>query len=705
MNQSSLFKLNFVRIILIILIAFTFHSPTSAQVVSTFDSSDISQWILEGDGSLSHDASVGLSGGCIRFDDPATGIVSVMTIPPAYLGMWNDDGQEISFDMHIVTSDNDIIDDFAWVIEISGPGGVAHALPEYIPELNEWVNINVPIADSAWTIQSGTWEDILENVNQVRIRVEYISGLEDVYFDNVSLSFTPEVNEINGDVCSDFETYGFDGWTFDDVGAITYTDDSGNPGGAIKISDASGDISMGSAPWKFLGDWSVLGTEAVLNFDLRVNSSGSLYMEKEFLIRISGSGGTAIIPADYDEIDDAVNQWKSFSFPIDSSTWTVTSGTWENILSSVQLLELELEFIDGTETVYLDNICLITDNEISCIADGGTISTDTASVCSKQTYNMSSVGYSTESGTTYQWMRSTVSGGPYTNVTGGSGATTTSYTTGSLTTGTYYYVMQTTCADSGTDLSNELTLIVNSLPASTITPAGSTTFCSGDSVVLNAPVAANRSYQWKKGNANIAGATSSSYTATSNGKYKVVVTNTLTGCSKTSASLQVTVSPLPIASITPGGPTTFCAGDSVVLQANTGTGLTYKWKKGATYISGATSSSYTATTTGNYKVEVTNASGCVKLSSGVSVNVTCKNSIHDEGISEVYVYPNPTFDMIHIMVDTDKNFEIEILNTTGQVVFRGQNITSFDMSTFAADIYFIKISTVDSSVTQKIIKQ
>ncbi len=100
-----------------------------------------------------------------------------------------------------------------------------------------------------------------------------------------------------------------------------------------------------------------------------------------------------------------------------------------------------------------------------CSADGGTVSPASASICDNETYNMSSTGYSTEPGTTYQWQVSGTPGGPYTNVTGGSGATSPSFTTGSLASGTYYFVMQTSCSGPGTDLSNELELIVNAAPS------------------------------------------------------------------------------------------------------------------------------------------------------------------------------------------------------------------------------------------------
>ena len=146
------------------------------------------------------------------------------------------------------------------------------------------------------------------------------------YIDNVALSFTPGINEISGEVCSGFESYGFDGWNCENVASVTYSETGGNPGGAMQIGDASNQISLAYSPWKFLGDWSVLGANAVFHFDLRVNASASLYMSKEYLVKISGSGGTAIIPPDYIEIGEAKNQWKTFTIPIDPAEWTVTSG-------------------------------------------------------------------------------------------------------------------------------------------------------------------------------------------------------------------------------------------------------------------------------------------------------------------------------------------------------------------------------------------
>lgn len=89
----------------------------------------------------------------------------------------------------------------------------------------------------------------------------------------------------------------------------------------------------------------------------------------------------------------------------------------------------------------------------------------------------------------------------------------------------------------------------------------------------------------------------------------------------------ITVNTLPASTITPNGATNFCTGGSVLLMANTGTGLLYQWKKYAVSIAGATTANYTATTAGNYKVTVTNPNGCSRTSAGVVVTGPPGNSV------------------------------------------------------------------------------
>ncbi|HRO99059.1 MAG TPA: T9SS type A sorting domain-containing protein, partial [Flavobacteriales bacterium] len=88
----------------------------------------------------------------------------------------------------------------------------------------------------------------------------------------------------------------------------------------------------------------------------------------------------------------------------------------------------------------------------------------------------------------------------------------------------------------------------------------------------------------------------------------------------TSSAVTVTVGTPPTASISAANSTTICEGGSVTLNANTGTGLTYQWRRNGSTITGATASSYVATLSGTYTVVVT-SNGCSTTSAGRIVTV------------------------------------------------------------------------------------
>lgn len=78
-------------------------------------------------------------------------------------------------------------------------------------------------------------------------------------------------------------------------------------------------------------------------------------------------------------------------------------------------------------------------------------------------------------------------------------------------------------------------------PIAEVTPLGNLDICGTGSVDLQANEGASLQYQWKKGSSLLDGATNSIYTATSQGSYRVVVTNE-GGCVKTSTITKVTSS-------------------------------------------------------------------------------------------------------------------------------------------------------------------
>ncbi|MGZ4116590.1 MAG: lamin tail domain-containing protein, partial [Bacteroidia bacterium] len=237
----------------------------------------------------------------------------------------------------------------------------------------------------------------------------------------------------------------------------------------------------------------------------------------------------------------------------------------------------------------------------------------------------------------------------------------------------------------GCDSIVTLHLTIHSAPSASLTVSGATTFCSGNSVTFTAP--AGNTYQWQLNGSPISGATSSSYNANASGNYTAVVTNT-SGCSTTSSIESVTVNPLPTASITAGGPTTFCSGSSVTFSVPAGN--TYQWQHNGFPVTGATSNTYNANASGNYFVVVTSPAGCVNSSPVQSVTV--------DPLPTVTVTPagSTTF------CDGDSVMLSSSSGTSYQWMYNGSNISGATSSTYNAMLdgnYSVTISNGTCSAT------
>ncbi|HYC60120.1 MAG TPA: hypothetical protein VEK79_11205 [Thermoanaerobaculia bacterium] len=180
------------------------------------------------------------------------------------------------------------------------------------------------------------------------------------------------------------------------------------------------------------------------------------------------------------------------------------------------------------------------------------------------------------------------------------------------------YTVAVTNADGCTTTSAATNVSVLPPPTATITPSGPTTFCDGGSVTLSAP-AGMTNYSWSNG------ATSQSINVTDSGTFTVTITNP-SGCSATSAPVSVTeLAPL-VATITPSGPTTFCSGGSVTLDA--GAGFTsYLWSNGAT------SQSINVAASGTFTVTVTDANTCSATSAPTVVTMNPNPTVTVSGPS------------------------------------------------------------------------
>ena len=226
------------------------------------------------------------------------------------------------------------------------------------------------------------------------------------------------------------------------------------------------------------------------------------------------------------------------------------------------------------------------------------------SVCVGNTVTLNA---NTGTSLSYKWQLNSV------NITGGTKSTMTAANSGN-------YSVIVTDAHTCTNTSNAVSVSINPLPLAIITASGPISFCQGNSVTLNGNIGNNLKYQWKNSNSNIGGASNSLFNTGVSGNYSLIVTDA-NNCYNSSNSITVTSNPLPAATVTAGGPTTFCNGGTVKLSSNTATGYAYQWQKDGYFISGGTASSFNAALGGAYSVIITDNNNCDNTSTNTNVTV------------------------------------------------------------------------------------
>jgi hypothetical protein len=173
------------------------------------------------------------------------------------------------------------------------------------------------------------------------------------------------------------------------------------------------------------------------------------------------------------------------------------------------------------------------------------------------------------------------------------------------------------------------------LPTATMTPSGQVLVCGSSNFNLVANSGTNLTYQWALNGNTIVSGTNATYLPTATGSYTVKVTDSSTGCTKTS---DVTI--LSSSFVTsPNGTNSFCG--SQLLTVPLGSSNGYQWKKDGVIISGATSSTYSATTSGSYTCVITNGS-CSSTTSATILNTT----IAPSGTSSQSLAPGSTLNSI-----------------------------------------------------------
>ncbi|WP_281297773.1 gliding motility-associated C-terminal domain-containing protein [Flavobacterium limnophilum] len=240
------------------------------------------------------------------------------------------------------------------------------------------------------------------------------------------------------------------------------------------------------------------------------------------------------------------------------------------------------------------------------------------------------------------------------------------------TAGTYYVAIDyASCTDSNSR-SNIVTVSqVAGGTSGAISSSLGNPFCSGGNLTTLSSAAGN-SHQWYKDNVKINGATGITYMTNQPGLYSVVID--FGGCNNTYSidlkDFEITSSiNISETSVIIDGET-----KNVVVTTNA-VNPTFAWYKNDILISGIQGNTYGVTSEGNYKVAITQNSGCVLVDEILfDVNSVVDSNVVDipnlispnsDGINDTWVIPQE--------YSAGSNTEVMIMSATGEVVFSSNN--------------------------------
>lgn len=214
-------------------------------------------------------------------------------------------------------------------------------------------------------------------------------------------------------------------------------------------------------------------------------------------------------------------------------------------------------------------------------------------------------------------------------------------------------------------------------PVAQVTPTGTHTICSDDSITLDAG-GGYFSYDWSNG------ATTQWITVNLPGVYQVIVFNGF-GCSDTSNYVIVDTVPAALP------PQIFPIGDSIMSSPSP----FYQWNLNGNPILGATDQYYYPQTTGDYTVTITDTNGCSQTSETLNVFV----SVSPTRSVSLEVYPNPNQGEFNIRISglPAGAAAIRMYDVYGRMVrneevrsITGDNTFRVEAGNLSSGVYFVE---------------
>jgi glucose/arabinose dehydrogenase len=250
-------------------------------------------------------------------------------------------------------------------------------------------------------------------------------------------------------------------------------------------------------------------------------------------------------------------------------------------------------------------------------------------------------------------------------------------------------------SDNGQNIS-----IINSLYVAL--PLDNETICEGDSTQITpATVGAISSYTWRpSAGLSCSDCRSPVASPATTTTYILEVTNGW-GCMMED-SIQIIVNPTPHPTITRNG---------TILTSSTA--ISYQWLHNGTPIDGAIEQSYTATTSGWYRVRATSSGGCIGMSDSVQVLMS---SVLNEQPADaaLRLFPDPAKDQLTIEVtNLPRGIALfRVIDLSGKVVLQEEQKSSggslnhhLDISALPSGVYLLEVQSGDKRWQRKFVRE
>lgn len=135
-------------------------------------------------------------------------------------------------------------------------------------------------------------------------------------------------------------------------------------------------------------------------------------------------------------------------------------------------------------------------------------------------------------------------------------------------------------------------------------------------------------------------------------------------------------------------------------------GVSYLWDFGDGDTSTLENPTHTYQNSGTYHVSLTVNSNCQSITyTNESVIASVSSQINFITNDDLIVYPNPAHDILNIKISNTNNYNIEIQDMQGRLVYSDKinnNNTSIDISRFCRGIYILRIIGKNNTITEKI---